>query len=300
MNNELYEKIRSIFEEKLNISFADGTVNRLGGLTNFNYKVDVAGKSYVVRLPGKGTESLINRHDEYLATKLTNEIRIDAENIYFDASTGIKVSRYIEEAVTMNESLVKETPNMEHIARVFHKLHHCGKSIPVNFDVFDKIVEYENLLNAEEGDFFWPDYSEIRKEIYGLKSLYQSFSVRPVICHNDPLCENFVLGRNGMYLVDWEYAGMNDPMWDLADIFIEGSFNECEEALFKSYYFNVEASEEEEMRILMNKIFLDFLWSLWGKQRYACGEDLNDYANMRYERAKENLKKLTIDTLVTN
>lgn len=299
MNNELCEKIESIFEEKLNIPFAGGSVNRLGGLTNFNYKVDVNGESFVVRLPGKGTESLINRHDEYLATRLTNEIRIDAENIYFDAATGIKVSRYIEDAVTMNEQLVKETPNMEHIARVFHKLHNCGKSIPVVFDVFEKIVEYENLLNAEEGDFFWPDYSEIRKEIYGLKNLYQSFGVRPVICHNDPLCENFVLGREGMYLVDWEYAGMNDPMWDLADIFIEGSFNECEEALFKSYYFSGEASEEEEKRILMNKIFLDFLWSLWGKQRYACGEDLLEYANMRYERTKENLKKLTIDTLVT-
>lgn len=293
MSHEMKEKIKNLFEEKLNKSFEGGTLCRLGGLTNFNYKVDLPGESFVVRYPGNGTEGLINRYEEYLSTKLTNEISIDAENIYFDPSTGIKVSRYIEDAVTLNSNTIKEPENMKLIAELFHKLHNCNKSIPVIFDVFEKIVEYEKLLQSESVDYFWEDYKEVKEEIYSLENLYKSFGVRSVMCHNDPLCENFVRGKDRMYLVDWEYAGMNDPMWDLADVFIEGNFSEDQEALFNEFYFKGKPSYQEEQRILMNKVFLDFLWSLWGKQRYACGEDLLEYANERYKRTKENLRKLT-------
>ncbi|WP_312654137.1 phosphotransferase [Proteiniclasticum sp.] len=292
-------RIKSLFEDELKIPFNDASIVRLGGLTNYNYKVVVNHSSYVVRIPGVGTEDLINRHDESLTTVVTNEIGIDAENIYFEPKEGLKVSKYIDDAITLNEQLVKDPSNMKDMAGLFAKLHSCNRSIPAVFDVFDKIVEYENLLSAETENFYWDDYEEVREKVFSLKNMYRSFNFDTVLCHNDPLCENFIKGSDRMYLVDWEYAGMNDPMWDLADVFIEGNFSDDDEALFKSFYFGRAATPVEEKRILMNKVFLDFLWSLWGKQRYSCGEDLLEYANQRYIRAKENMSKIMVDTLVS-
>lgn len=85
---------------------------------------------------------------------------------------------------------------------------------------------------------------------------------------------------------------MNDPMWDLAGLFIEANFSPQEEDKFKDLYFNGNYNNDIEQRILMNKVFLDFLWALWGIQRYTIGDDLFEYGCMRYERAKTNLKLL--------
>lgn len=292
MNREMESKMKQVFEEILHLSYAPQKIERLGGLTNFNFKLFNGEETYVVRFPGVGTEELINRKDESDISWVTNEIGIDAEMLYFDEKSGIKVCKYIEDAVTMDANQVKSPENMKDIAQLFSKLHTSGKVLPIPFDVFEKIKEYEDLLNSESGNFYWDDYEEVRKQIYNLKELYESYEIQRVLCHNDPLCENFIKGKDRMYLVDWEYAGMNDPMWDLADVFIEAGFTPIEEIQFKEYYFGRPSTRFEDIRIVMNKVFLDFLWSLWGKQRYACGEDLLEYANERYERAKSNLSML--------
>lgn len=292
MNREMESKMKQVFEEILHLSYAPQKIERLGGLTNFNFKLFNGEETYVVRFPGVGTEEIINRKDESDISWVTNEIGIDAEMLYFDEKSGIKVCKYIEDAVTMDANQVKSPENMKDIAQLFSKLHTSGKVLPIPFDVFEKIKEYEDLLNSESGNFYWDDYEEVRKQIYSLKELYESYEIQRVLCHNDPLCENFIKGKDRMYLVDWEYAGMNDPMWDLADVFIEAGFTPIEEIQFKEYYFGRPSTRFEDIRIVMNKVFLDFLWSLWGKQRYACGEDLLEYANERYERAKSNLSML--------
>lgn len=285
--------IRSLLKEKVGITDTNQVeFQRLGGLTNRNFKVETNAGTFVVRLPGEGTEELINRRDEYLCTKLTNDIGIDSELIYFDLNSGIKIAKFIEEAETMNTEAVRKMENMEAIAGIFKTLHTSGGKVPVDFDVFEKIEEYENLLKKAKGEYFWDDYEEIRERVYGLRGEVLEMGVQNTICHNDPLCENFVQGKDRMYLVDWEYAGMNDPMWDIADFFIEAGLSKAEEELFSAYYFDEKPDEKLTRRILMNKVFLDFLWSLWGKQRYSCGEDLLEYANERYERAKLNLNFL--------
>ena len=248
----------------------------------------------MIRLPGEGTDELINRRDEHICTRLANHIGIDSKLIYFKDENGIKITQYIENAETMNKKSVKNIENMQAIAEIFKKLHTCGETIPVRFNVFEKIEEYEYLLKKYSINFLWEDYEEIKKQVYDLGKEIDEMKIRLTMCHNDPLCENFVKGTDRMYLVDWEYAGMNDPMWDLADIFIEAEFTSEEETLFNSFYFGQEPDEQIKRRILINKVFLDFLWSLWGKQRYSCGVDLIEYANDRYARTKKHLKLLTI------
>lgn len=293
MNKQDEITVRSLLKEKVGVFETDKVeFQRLGGLTNRNYKVETNAGSFVFRLPGEGTEEMINRRDEYLCTKLTNDIGIDSELIFFDLSNGIKIARFIEEAETMNSEKVRNIENMEAIAGIFKTLHTSGGKVPVEFNVFEKIEEYENLLKKAKGEYFWEDYKDIREMVYGLKGEVLEMGIQNTICHNDPLCENFIQGKDRMYLVDWEYAGMNDPMWDIADFFIEAGFSKEEEEIFSAFYFDEKPDEALTRRILMNKVFLDFLWSLWGKQRYSCGEDLLEYANERYERAKLNLNLL--------
>lgn len=290
MNKEDFNLILELCKSKLKVQDIKSVkIQRLGGLTNRNYKIETNTGDFVIRLPGEGTEEMINRKDEYICTNLATQLNIDSQLIYFDDKKGIKISRYIQNAETMNPDLVRKKDNMKAIAETFKKLHTCGETVPVVFDVFEKIEHYEKLLKKYTENYFWRDYQVVKSQVYQLKDIIEEMNVKVTMCHNDPLCENFVKGEDKMYLVDWEYAGMNDPMWDLADFFIEANFSPEEEVMFCKFYFGHSLDSITQKRILINKIFLDFLWSLWGKQRSANGEKLLDYADERYERAKKNL-----------
>ncbi len=290
MNERLKDNILELFLEKLDLSPEIISIEQLGGLTNYNYRVNTSLGDYVVRYPGIGTEELINRKDEFEFTRLSNRLSIDAQNYYFDGQTGIKISAYIPNSLTFNPILLSELDNLKKVAELFRKLHHSDEKVTTEFSVFEKIKEYEDLINKTQRNNYWDDYHQVRAEIYDLKEEYDGFNVDLKFCHNDPLCENFVLGEDKLYLVDWEYGGMNDPLWDLADVMIEADLDDEEEEAFKSYYFKRKVTKEENRRIIMNKVFLDFLWSLWGKQRYSIGDDdMQDYADERYIRIKNNL-----------
>jgi len=108
-----------------------------------------------------------------------------------------------------------------------------------------------------------------------------------VPCHNDPLCENWVEGDGRMYLIDWEYAGMNDGMWDVADVSIEAGFDgECDRLLLAAY-LGREPELADEKHFLASKIYVDYLWTLWAKARVPYdGQPMEDWAVERYTRLK--------------
>ena len=108
-----------------------------------------------------------------------------------------------------------------------------------------------------------------------------------VPCHNDPLCENWVQGADKLYLLDWEYAGMNDPMWDLADVSIEAGYTQTQDNQLLESYLQRKPTGEEQRRFLANKIYVDYLWTLWAKTRVPYdGQPMEDWAAERYARLK--------------
>lgn len=110
-------------------------------------------------------------------------------------------------------------------------------------------------------------------------------------CHNDLVPENLVKsGDDKIYLIDWEYAGMNDPVWDLAAHSLESSFSSKDDELFLSLYFTEGITDEIRTRFMMHKIFQDFIWSLWTVYREAEGDDFGDYGINRHNRAIKNTK----------
>jgi thiamine kinase-like enzyme/choline kinase/predicted transcriptional regulator len=287
------QNIRNYIVEALNVSENEiGDIVPSGGMTNKNYKVSIKNKNYVLRVPGAGTEEMISRPDEKINASLAHELGLDTKVLYFDEKTGIKIAEFIEEAETLNGMTAKREDNMKLTTDILKKLHCSDIALSSRFDVFEKIEHYEKLLKAANGKNF-SDYDVIKNKVMGLKDLLQQLDMQLLPCHNDTVPENFIKGKSGrIYLIDWEYSGMNDPMWDLAAHSLECSFSEDDEELFLRLYFGNMPEEKYIKRILIHKICQDFLWSIWTNIKEAKGDDFGTYGIDRYNRAKRNLEKI--------
>lgn len=287
------KQIKDIIVDALNVDYGDITsVIPFGGMTNKNYKANIKGKNYVLRIPGNGTEEMINRLEEMDNLEAIRELGIDSTISYFGRNSGIKIAEYIENAETLNGKTAKREEIMKLTASTLKKLHNSNVRFNNIFDVFKKIDDYERLLKKVNGSNF-KDYYQVKKDIFKLKELQGELDLYLLPCHNDTVPENFIKsGDDKIYLIDWEYSGMNDPMWDLAAHSLECEFSADDEELFLSYYFEGEVSEKYRTRILINKICQDFLWSIWTNIKEAKGDNFGTYGIDRYNRAKENLKKI--------
>lgn len=293
MNNQFYlnDKARA---DGLITQLLGGHIvsfERLGGLTNRSYKTTMSdGRIVVVRIPGEGTEAIINRNDECLSTMLGCACGVDATLHYFGPD-GVKIVDFISEAETMSAERLRESDLIKKVATVFRKLHGIGVDTKVLFKVFDMAAKYRKFI-AEKDVSLYPDFDDVTATVEDIKRDVDSqCNVRIVPCHCDSLCENWVLDGSGrLYLIDWEYSGMNDAMWDLADISIEATYSKAEDDLLLKEYFCRDYTREEYKNFTANKIYLDYLWTLWGKTRVPYdGEFMENYAKDRYLRLKDNL-----------
>lgn len=285
------QNLREIISECMDVSIDDiEEVEPIGGMTNKNYKIKVNNKYFVLRVAGNGTKEMISRKDEIKNAVYANTIGIDAELVYFNEDTGIKISKFIENAETLSPESTKKQTSMNMVTNILRKLHSSKLKMNNNFDIYGKIEKYEQLLLEAKANNF-EDYYEVKEKVLQLQTIMEELDVVFTPCHNDTVAENFIKsGDDTMYLIDWEYGGMNDPMWDLAAHSLENNFTEDEEELFLKLYFEGEVEEKYKKRILINKIYQDFLWSIWTNIKEAKGDDFGTYGIDRYNRAKANLE----------
>lgn len=266
------------------------TISRMGGLTNHTYHVTMDdGAEYVVRIPGEGTEELIVRSDEMVSTRLACDLGVDAQLLHF-GTDGSKVTRYIPNAITMSSETLKEDRHIRQMAQIYKIMHTCGQDTGVPFEVFDMAAGYEKII-ADKAVPMFCDYEEKKAQVMAIKAQIDREVAAPKVpCHNDPLCENWVEGDGRMYLIDWEYAGMNDGMWDVADVSIEAGFASEEDTKLLTYYLDREPTVLDWKHFLASKIYVDYLWTLWAKARVPYdGQPMEDWAVERYGRMKDNL-----------
>lgn len=294
MAKEIVEKdlplISELLERVLHVKECQ-KIERMGGLTNHTYYVLLKDKrEYVVRIPGEGTDELINRKDEKISTGLACELEIDAKCLYF-GDDGSKVTEYIPDAMTMSAELMKKPEHIRQVAEIFKKLHTCGKNTGVMFEVFDMASGYEKII-AEYSVPMYEDYMIVKKQVMEIKQeIDEICDTGSVPCHNDSLCENWVYGNGRMYLIDWEYAGMNDPMWDLADVSIETAYDRNLDEFLLTEYLQKKPSENVWKHFYASKIYVDYLWTLWAKTRVPFdGQPMEDWATERYTRLKNNIE----------
>lgn len=273
------EKLLSREEEIVN-------VERLGGMTNNNYLVETTNRKFIVKFFGKGTDKLINRIAEKNNLEKLRDLELDVENYIFDINEGIKVNEYIENATTFDAHYIK-TKNKE-VAEILQKVHGSGKELEGEFKIFDEIKKYEDLI---QGEIKYAYYDKIRDKVFGLQSHLEEIGIDKKSCHIDLVPENFIEDENGrVYLIDWEYSSMNDPMWDLAALFIESNYRKSEEGDFFKYYYS-EKTPVSVSKIMIYKILQDFLWSLWTIYKEEQGAEFGSYGQDRYNRCLKNLKE---------
>ena len=262
------------------------SVERLGGMTNNNYLVETTNRKFIVKFFGKGTDKLINRIAEKNNLEKLRDLELDVENYIFDINEGIKVNEYIENATTFDAHYIK-TKNKE-VAEILQKVHGSGKELEGEFKIFDEIKKYEDLI---QGEIKYAYYDKIRDKVFGLQSHLEEIGIDRKSCHIDLVPENFIEDENGrVYLIDWEYSSMNDPMWDLAALFIESNYRKSEEGDFFKYYYS-EKTPVSISKIMIYKILQDFLWSLWTIYKEEQGAEFGSYGQDRYNRCLKNLKE---------
>ena len=269
-------------------------IERLGGMTNHSYKVTFGdGEELLVRIPGDGTEEMINRLDERKSTELGCKLGIDSELIYF-GDDGTKVMKFIHDPQPMSEKVMRRKENLVQAAEIFHRLHYSGVDTGVRFEVFEMANLYEKIIR-DGGVAFYDGYEDVKKTVMDIKTEVDKGGEAPrVPCHNDSLVDNWVLDSNGrLYLIDWEYSGMNEAMWDLSCLSIECDYGSTEDnELLKAYYGleGKEAGIEERKHFIAAKIYVDYLWTLWGLTRVPFdGGFMQEYADNRYKRLKKNI-----------
>ena len=260
------------------------SVEQLGGMTNQNYLVKTTSNQYIVKFFGKGTDKLIDRQNEKFNLELLKDLKLDVENYLFDIGAGIKVNQYIENAETLDSATIKT--KFEKIAPILQTIHASGKELKGEFAPFDEIKKYESLI---QGEIYYPNYEAVRKSVFSLKEELEQIGIDKKSCHIDLVPENFIEGTDGhLYLIDWEYSSMNDPMWDLAALFLESEFTNAEEEEFLSLYESDKTPVSRE-KIRIYKILQDIIWSLWTIYKEENGADFGDYGISRYNRAMNEL-----------
>ncbi|MEZ5773756.1 MAG: choline/ethanolamine kinase family protein [Hyphomicrobiaceae bacterium] len=291
MSGDIDEARAAIARLAFFVSAGRGEVEiaRLGGLTNLVFRVDCAGRSYVLRLPGRGTEDYIDRSVEAVAARAAARAGVSPEVIHADPASGIMLTEFVEGAVTMTPRLfrdVRGAPGRAGLA--FRKLHRSGETFNFRFELFRMIDDYLKVLSGK--DVAFPaGYHDVLKEAETVRRALDQRPLPLVPCHCDPLCENFLDTGSRMWIVDWEYSGMNDPMWDLGDLSVEGGFDADQDEEMILSYFGGAPSSAERGRIVIYKAMCDLLWTLWGLIQHANKNPADDfwaYATNRFERCK--------------
>ena len=280
MEKIIKEKISSLLSQEEEVL----SVEQLGGMTNQNYLVKTTNKQYIVKFFGKGTEKLINRQDEKYNLELLKDLDLDVKNYLFDIEAGIKVNEYIESAITLDSTTIKT--KFDKIAPILQTIHASGKELRGEFAPFEEIKKYESLI---EEKIPYANYEAVREEVFSLEKRLADLGVDRKSCHIDLVPENFIESPQGrLYLIDWEYSSMNDPMWDLAALFLESEFTPQEEEAFLSHYESDQTPVSRE-KIAIYKILQDTIWSLWTVYKEEQGADFGDYGVNRYQRAVKGL-----------
>jgi thiamine kinase-like enzyme len=263
-------------------------VTRLGGLTNRVFRVDTAVGRFCLRLPGQGTEAYIDRTVEAQNARAAAAAGVAPEVVWFGAD-GVMVTRFLDDVVTLSPALFRDRPGaVERAGRALRRLHDGASGFAFRFELFAMIERYRTLL-AERGAALPEGYERTLAEAEAVRAALERHPVPLACCHCDPLCENFLDDGTRAWIVDWEYSGNNDPMWDLGDLSVEAGFDSSMDERLLCAYFEGPASDFDRGRMIAYKAMCDLLWTLWGLIQHMDGnpaEDFWAYATARLDRCR--------------
>jgi thiamine kinase-like enzyme len=253
-----------------------------GGITNRNFKVTVDGSMYVLRVSGKDTELLgIDRRVEHEASLAAAAVGVGPEVIAFVEPEGCLVTRFLGGKVVTPEA-IREGETLRRIAQSLRAIH-AGPTIPARFDSF-RVVEGYAATAAGHGIAVHEAYGRAQETAARVERARGPIPERP--CHNDLLTANFIDDGSRIRIVDWEYAGMGDVFFDLANFTVNNGLEDDESAEFLHAYFG-EVTPAHERSLALMRFMSDFREAMWGVVQQALSDldfDFRGYADQHFER----------------
>jgi thiamine kinase-like enzyme len=271
---------------------------RMGGITNKNYKLTLGDETLVLRLPGRGTGRFINRAHEQANQYEAAKAGVSPEALYFNRITGIKISTFLQGALTLSPADVRKPERYREIAGFLGAFHSAPIRFRNNFNGFAMSKMYESVAKTRFCTFY-KGYADVRKKVFALEAELKELGSHRCACHNDLVSGNLLEVDGKLQLIDWEYSGMNDPAWDLASFLLESEFPEEHALAFLRCYSGIEGIPENlYARVRRFAVLQDFLWSLWsllfaGANRQPDTQAFYvQYGKERFERACSGLKEI--------
>ncbi|HKO37951.1 MAG TPA: choline kinase family protein [Solirubrobacterales bacterium] len=271
-----------------------------GGITNRNYRVRFAGEDVVVRLPGKDTELLeIDRRAEKAAGEMAARAGVGPAVVAMLDDPPCLVTRFVVgEAMSAEE--LREPAALAEVVAAMRSLHACEERLPVDFSGF-RIVETYAARMAGRGAEVPSSYEWALASAHRIEAALTGPEHEPVPCHNDLLAANFIRSPQGVRIVDWEYAGMNDRYFDLGNFAVNNELSEAQEAELLSAYFEAPASERRLASLRLMRFMSDFREAMWGAVQSTISDldfDFTDYCAKHFDRMRESAAEGRLERLL--
>jgi thiamine kinase-like enzyme len=257
-----------------------------GGITNRNFRAGFAGRDYVIRVPGKDTSLLeIDRGAERIANERAARIGIAPPVAAMLDDPQAIVTLFVE-GETMDSADLREPEALTDVARSLRAIHELGEPLPTTFDSFRIVETYAETATGRGGEL--PEaYNEALQRSAQIEAALIGPEHDPVPCHNDLLAANFIRGPKQVWIVDWEYAGMGDRYFDLANFAVNNELGEGGELALLGDYFAEEPTASRVATLRLMKFMSDFREAMWGVVQTVVSElefDFEGYASKHFER----------------
>ncbi len=255
------------------------------GMTNHSFLFECEGKKYMIRVPGEGTDRLINRRAEAEVYQIIRDRGIGDNCLYIDPHNGYKITEYLEPSRVCNPEDMEDVSKCMKVLRRFH-----GMNLYTNheFSIFQQIDFYESLWGSRKSQH--SDYAERKKRVFSLKNYMDAHAGHKTLTHIDAVPDNFLFhkkeaGPEAIYLIDWEYAGMQDPHVDIAMFGIYAGYTKRQMDDLIGLYFEGECQEETRIKIYCYVAACGLLWSNWCEYKQSLGVHFDAYASRQYQYA---------------
>lgn len=290
-SKSLNTEIIDIITSSLNVTIQDIGNIKLSkkGMTNKSFIFEAKNKKYMMRIPGEGTDQLINRKEEGDVYNVISPYHLSDDVIYFNKNNGYKITQFIENSRVCNMYDLDDLNLVMNLLRKFHdsdlKVHHY-------FDIFEKIEFYESLRNGKKS--LYSDYDQTKKKVYQLKNIIGQCPKHISLTHIDAVPDNFLIYEENkeikVKLIDWEYASMQDTDVDLAMFCIYSMYERKDVDQLIDIYYQGNCPKIIRLKIYCYIAVCGFLWSNWCEYKYLLGIEFGEYSLAQYRYAKDYYK----------
>lgn len=261
------------------------------GMTNrsFLFRVD-KGKNqgkYIMRIPGEGTDKLINRRHEAEVFRTIRGMGLCDDPVYINPDNGFKITKYLEGIRVCDADNEKDLHKCMTKLRDFHKM---KLTVPHTFDIFGQIEFYETLWDGNQSVYH--DYKRTKENVMSLKAFIDDLEKDWCLTHIDAVPDNFLFYKNDdgveqLQLTDWEYSGMQDPHVDIAMFCIYAMYDKEHIDNLINIYFENNCSRLTRIKIYCYIAMCGLLWSNWCEYKRKLGVEFGEYSLRQYRFAKD-------------